>query len=267
VSVVRLVANLLPHFLVQSRRTFRSTRLLGYPVGTAAHAAFSRSYRRAMDDSRVAYFPESLRFRLDTVIDVGANEGQWIGALLAVASVNHIEAFEPNLHAVGRLREILRDRETYHIHQAAVGERCGETSMRLTDDSKFSSLLKPRGSLTRHYSPAAATVKEIVTVPVVTLDKALGSLDSIDLLKIDVQGFEPQVLAGARQVTRRTKAILIEANFVSHYEGDHCFADLHKLLTEDFAFELWNLSPSYYGAEGRAMWCDAVYVNRDVFGN
>ena len=266
-SVVRSLAkSLLPHFLVESRQTFRSTRVLGYPVGASAHAAFSPSYRSAIDNSRITYLPESLRFRLNTVIDVGANEGQWITALLTVASVNRIEAFEPNPHAVSRLREVLQECKTYHVHQAAVGGRCGETEMHLTDDSRFSSLLKPRESLTKHYSTAAA-VNEITTVPVVTLDSALSSLEEVDLLKIDVQGFEPEVLAGARQITRRTKAILIEANFVSQYENDQCFFDLHRSLTKEFGFELWNVSPITYGAEGRAMWCDAVFVNREILGN
>jgi hypothetical protein len=86
----------------------------------------------------------------------------------------------------------------------------------------------------------------------------LRHLSSIDLLKIDVQGFEASVLRGAREVLQRTRFLLIECNVASHYEGDSLFPELHRILIQS-RMTLYNLSePVRLG--GRALWADALYV-------
>lgn len=105
-------------------------------------------------------------------------------------------------------------------------------------------------------------VRQKLAVPVVSLDEALDDLPSVDILKIDVQGFEEEVLAGARSVTARTRFVLLEANLYHHYEDDLLFGDLHALMT-DLSFTLVNLSPPEIN-KGRALWADALYERQDL---
>jgi thiazole synthase ThiGH ThiG subunit len=98
-----------------------------------------------------------------------------------------------------------------------------------------------------------------VPVQVQTLDHMTRELERVDLLKLDVQGFERQVLAGGHETLQRTTALLIEANFVSHYASDDSFGTLTELLARA-GFELWDLSPPFHAPNGRALWCDAVFV-------
>jgi FkbM family methyltransferase len=260
------IRSLMPVCAIESRRAYVRSRQLGFGKKGAVCAALSPALRTAIETSRIAYLPASLRSGLGTVVDVGANAGQWIAALLAATSVKRVEAFEPNPEAAARLREILKSRSDCRVTQAAVGDSQGEMPLNVTANSVFSSLLEPQETLQTDYS-SGAIVRRSIMVPVTTLDVALASVDSIDLLKIDVQGFEKQVLDGAGQSMRRTKAVLIETNLVSQYVGDQSLWDLHRRLTEDFRFEVWNLSPISYGARGRAMWCDAVFVNPQFSGD
>src|SRR5581483_4361453 len=100
-----------------------------------------------------------------------------------------------------------------------------------------------------------------ISTKVVPLDDVLHDDEPIDLIKIDVQGFEHSVLRGALKTLQRTRALLVETNFTSHYCGDGSFGTLFNHLTE-LGFEFWNVSAPYRGSKGRALWADAVFLNR-----
>ena len=84
----------------------------------------------------------------------------------------------------------------------------------------------------------------------------------MDLLKIDVQGFERAVLAGARYVLKNTRAVLMEVNLQSHYAGDDTLPALWNQLAAQ-GFSLWSLSPPFTGADGKALWADALFLKGD----
>jgi len=99
--------------------------------------------------------------------------------------------------------------------------------------------------------------KEVIQVEVTRLDDLLAEVPEVSLLKIDAQGSERVVLAGAPQTIQKTRWILVEVNFVHHYQSDVLFPELHCLLTEG-GFSLANFSPPFRHDE-RALWADALY--------
>src|SRR5581483_10234723 len=102
-----------------------------------------------------------------------------------------------------------------------------------------------------------------ISTKVVPLDDVLHDDEPIDLIKIDVQGFEHSVLRGALKTLQRTRALLVETNFTSHYCGDGSFGTLFNHLTE-LGFEFWNVSAPYRGSKGRALWAHGVFLNRPL---
>jgi hypothetical protein len=82
----------------------------------------------------------------------------------------------------------------------------------------------------------------------------------IDLLKIDVQGFEGAVVAGGGGFLRRAnvRAILAEAQFQPVYEGQAAFADLFRSLSER-GFRLVDLYNKNRSAAGGLLWCDLLF--------
>ncbi|HLZ24749.1 MAG TPA: FkbM family methyltransferase [Ktedonobacterales bacterium] len=235
-------------------------RKQGLSPSAAWSAALRPPMRRALDESHLEYLPRALRANLGMVVDVGANKGAWVSALLRFVAVRRIEAFEPNPHAFALLSANLKHVASVRLHQAGVGDQAGSFVLQTTQDSKFSSLLPLQPQIQQEYWETLNIV-ESHDVPIVTLDATLADAASVDLLKIDVQGFERHVLQGARQVLKRTRAVLIETNFISHYQGDDTFASLYSLLTEQYGFAFWNMTPPTYWRTGRALWTDSVFVN------
>jgi hypothetical protein len=55
--------------------------------------------------------------------------------------------------------------------------------------------------------------------------------------------------------------LLIEMNFQPHYEGEDGFVDLYRLLTSDYSFRFWTMTPPNYSSDGRAAWTDAIFIH------
>ncbi len=230
----------------------------------AWRAALSKQMRDALVFSRIEHLPSELRTNLGWVIDVGANIGQWMSGLMAITQVNRIEVFEPNPEAFEILKSRFGNCRNVHLHNLAVGDRAGTVDLNVTRSSDLSSLLTPGNTLTEQYGVDLAEVVKQERVSVTTLDEIIPEDVYIDLIKVDVQGFEHSVLLGARETLKRTRALLIEANFVSHYEKDGTFGSLHEQLTNDLGFSFWDISPPYRGIEKQALWTDAVFLNRSL---
>jgi hypothetical protein len=102
-------------------------------------------------------------------------------------------------------------------------------------------------------------VRDTVSVETTTVDELAGNR-TIGLLKIDVQGAEQEVLAGATATLPRTSAVMLEVTFVSHYEGDATFVQLHETMQEA-GFRLAGISPPARTPQGAMLTADACYVN------
>ena len=161
------------------------------------------------------------------VFDVGANEGDWLAAVLARCPQATVHAFEPQAALAAR---IAADRSAVVVNNLAVGDRAGELSLYDYSDhpgSQHASLL-PGVIDSLHGAKARST-----TVAVVTLDDycAERRVERIDLLKIDVEGFEANVLRGARRLLESgcVSAIQFEFNEMNVI-GRTFLADFTALL-------------------------------------
>jgi len=129
--------------------------------------------------------------------------------------------------------------------RTAIGDVDGEVEINVSANS-FSSSILPM--LARH-ATAAPDSAYVATerVPVHRLDSVLPgrvSADSIVLLKIDTQGYEDRVLAGAGESLKAVRVVQLELSLVALYEGQLLFLDMVKLL-EGAGFELHALLPEF----------------------
>jgi FkbM family methyltransferase len=215
-------------------------------------------------------FREARRFGIDMlpmgcfhglVLDIGANEGQFAAALLGVTDDIRIVAFEPEPKTAQRFSARFADAVDVELREVALSREHGTADLHVTENSVFASLLPPLADITKQYPRGAGTVGT-VSVATTTLDRELAAAagEPVGLLKLDVQGGERDVLAGAQQTLSRTAAILIEMNFAPHYDGEADFTELHQTL-QDAGFRLHgigelNRSP----LTGDLLWADACYV-------
>jgi FkbM family methyltransferase len=131
-------------------------------------------------------------------VDVGANVGL-VAALMAraVGPDGRVIAVEPNPALHPRIRDLFRLNRlgNLDLHAVACGEREADLPFAFDPDDHQKSRVAPAGAVTVHARP---------------LDALLDGLDlPVSLLKIDVEGFEPQVLAGAARTLERHRPVLI----------------------------------------------------------
>jgi FkbM family methyltransferase len=256
----RILRALAPAFLVQR---IDAKKALSCVSRQPWLDACSVRKRLALDRSRFSILPPTFKHSPSFVIDVGANEGQWIGALMELLPVPKVWIFEPNPEAMKICQDRIGRRPAITYFDLALGDSAGQAELHVTAASDFASILQPRAEfLEAHYGMDAAHIIVNKVVEVATLDSLVPESQSVDLLKIDVQGLERAVLSGARRVLARTRAVLIEANLQSHYDGDDTFPALWNQLV-DLGFSFWSFSSPYTTGGGKALWADAVFVKSD----
>ncbi len=151
------------------------------------------------------------------VLDVGANTGQYAKALLASGYQGLVTSFEPNPRAAKELRATAAGRPAWTVHEVALTSSEGRMTLHVTDDSQSTSLLVP----TADY--AFMQKNHEVEVDTQTLD-AFGPFASPAdakglLLKMDVQGFEGDVLRGAARTLESCSVVECELSTVELYAG------------------------------------------------
>jgi FkbM family methyltransferase len=137
------------------------------------------------------------------VLDVGANIGAYAIPLARAFPGIEVHAFEPNPSAVARFRRnlLLNEAKNLVLHETAVGARHGRTA--------FHAFTGEHLGLSSFVPPPTAG-SETIMVEVTPLDELYGTFGGrISLLKIDVQGFEGEVLEGARNLIQKHRPYVL----------------------------------------------------------
>jgi len=165
-----------------------------------------------------------------TVIDVGANIGQFSVAASRLFLGAEIFPIEPDSFVAKTLRKNIGPDISRNLYVTAIGDHIGMATFNVNSDSQVSSLL-PLGKDRIGAFPDSVVLGQ-VSVPMTTLDELFGScaLKEPIFLKIDVQGFEDRVIAGAEVLLKRVKWVLMEVAFSKLYEGERDFESLVELL-------------------------------------
>lgn len=157
--------------------------------------------------------------RVDGILDVGANRGQFTLACRLAKPGIPIVAFEPNPDEAKVFRRVHGRAPMVTLIESAVGASSGTATLHLSMSADSSSLL-PIGRRQIEYFRDTAEVGTI-SVALQRLDdlRAFWNDRSDQLLKLDVQGFELSVLQGAVQTLNSCKYVYAECSEVELYDG------------------------------------------------
>ena len=143
------------------------------------------------------------RNHIGLVIDVGANAGQTGRQLRSEGYSGRIVSFEPSSAAFALLVAAARSDPRWHAERAALGSQDGTVTLNVSGNSESSSVLQ---MLDRHVRSAPASrYVQTEQVPLRRLDsfrETLALTTEPSLLKLDVQGYEDQVLKELRRRSR-----------------------------------------------------------------
>jgi len=257
----KLLKYLLPFGAVEMMRNRRRLRELGRDV-PLAELGRSEWLVHLAEVSGLGLLPAGEWKNLHCVVDVGANVGQWSSALLKLVSPQKLIMIEPGPAMFAALREKFMGRTGVELHNVAIGQANGTTRLRVTRDTTGASVLPPRDDM-RQLIGRNWTVETEVKCEMRTLDSLLGGVPEVSLLKIDVQGYEREALAGAAATLAKTRFLLIELNYMPQYEGGSWFGEIHELLTRNYGFVLVDATKPLR-LNGRASMSDGLYVNEEL---
>ncbi len=190
------------------------------------------------------------------IFDCGANRGRVIKEYKSVFPDAVIHAFEPTPATFEGLKQEVAGIPGVELVNAAIGEAAGTLDLYFGDIEQSNSLVaKP--------DPKGTPIK----VPVVAIGEycAQKKIDRVDILKLDVEGFEMPALRGAESLfaARKVDVVLTEISFIED-PGATRFLDLHAFL-DRHDFMMFGIYDFQYRPNLRALLADALFVRRDVF--
>lgn len=200
------------------------------------------------------------RLGIQTCVDVGANVGQFTLLMRHEHPGAQVIAFEPLAGPAATFTKIFSDDRAVTFHQTALGEARATVDMHVSRHVDSSSLLPISELQTRQFPGTEEAGRETVTVAPMTDFVTSEMLAQPSLLKIDVQGFELEVLKSAEPLLASFKWIYVEASFIPLYEGqalaDDVIAHLHQRN-----FTLKGFYNPSNNAEGQAIQADFLFEN------
>jgi len=189
------------------------------------------------------------------VADGGANKGHVTARLLAALPGARLHAFEPQPRLARKLAKRFADEPRATVHAVALGETAALLPLTVMSRPTLSSLYAPSG-IHDKYADQALAVTETVDVPVARLDAVL---DRVDVIKLDLQGYELPALRGAAGLLPGVRVVVAETALYPLYAGQALLPELTVYL-EGFGFELVGVYAFFRDATGRVASGDAFFL-------
>ena len=193
------------------------------------------------------------------MIDGGANRGSFTDAFLRLHRPERLVLVEAIPDLAEKLRARYAGKSGISVVSAALSDKNGEAQFEINRSEASSSLLPIDPRNTAWFS-RDLTVARRVQVPTMTLPSLLEEqgLQTVDLLKLDLQGAERFVLTGGETVLDRVRVIYTEVFFERLYTGAWLFWEMNEFLASR-GFKLCGLSNIVHASDGDLVQANATF--------
>ncbi len=174
---------------------------------------------------------------IEKIIDIGAHKGEFLENMLKIEKVNSFYAFEPQKNIFKELNKKFSKNEKITLFNFAMDKEITNKKLKINKLSMTSSLaeineeslyLKIKNFLTFSRS----NFEDEYEIQTNTVDKIFENISlQKSLLKIDVEGFEINVLEGSQIKLKEIPFVLLENQFGNHYKNNN-FKNITNLLSK-----------------------------------
>ena len=201
------------------------------------------------------------QYSIDTVLDVGANTGQYASQLRnELGYKKRIISFEPLNEAFLVLKQKSKNDPLWEVHNFALGDAGTHGAINVSANSYSSSLLDMLPGHLKSAPDSVYTGTEVVEIK--TIDSIFTELCTASqqiLLKIDTQGFEKQVLAGAEQSLPRIDTVQLEMSLIPLYAGGILFNEMWAMMS-DIGYTLITIENEFFDRQtGQLLQVDGIF--------
>ena len=210
------------------------------------------------------------------IFDVGANTGQSLKEFKDLFVNSIVHCFEPDVDSYKTLQE--NNYQNVIYNNVGVGSKKETKIFYSYSLSSINSFLPINQSSTVFIEKVHEKINKALEGKETTSEIKLIKLDSyckkkklenIDILKIDVQGYEKKVLKGSKKLLTNSSisVIVLEINFDEMYGKGSSFYDIESKLIPH-GYKLWDISHIYKDLKiNRTNWVDVIYVNEIFINN
>ena len=228
------------------------------------------------DNADLNYITRILQKKDEPIIfDVGANKGQSIIRYKKIFPNSLIHSFEPDKNETEKLITRYKNDNSITLVNAGLGEKDGNLEFNInaiSTHSSFKNLIPNTTWIKKRSKHAGVESKKYTTekvyTKIITLDDYAEkkNIDTIDILKIDTQGYENKVLEGANQLLKKNKIkiIQLELIFSEIYENPLAIFDVEKFLIPN-NYKLFATSNGGNLILDYIFQVDHIYVSADTY--
>lgn len=192
---------------------------LGFHVSPEKFAEFSYLYANAPDMERGLRGARDRGLAPGVILDIGAYHGEWSRMARRLWPEAKIRMVEANLEKKPLL-ETLAAKIGAEVHFAVMGAEAGRQVDFFVMESG-SSVYEENSPLARRVEPRSTS----------TVDALLGG-QTVDLMKLDVQGYELEVLKGAGEVLKKCAAVILEVSLIEINKGTPLLEDVVTFMKQ-----------------------------------
>jgi FkbM family methyltransferase len=196
---------------------------------------------------------------VDLVFDVGANTGQFAMGIRQMGYGGDIVSFEPIRSVFEVLHQNAVRDPNWKAYQLGLGAVAGEIDIHVAEFTVYSSILHQSDEASKFDSGTRTVRIEKITLS--TLDEMARPFSARNaFLKIDTQGFERQVLAGAKETLKNVKGVQVEVPIVHLYQNNWSLREALDRMAEE-GFVICQIAPVVFRANDPAslMEIDCVF--------
>jgi FkbM family methyltransferase len=203
-------------------------------------------------------------YNIDTLLDIGANTGQYAMKMRELGYKNRIISFEPLNGAFMVLKENALKDDKWIVNNYALGDQNCKTFINVAENSFSSSILN---MLPNHikYAPNSKYVSQ-QEIDIKKLDTIFNNFCNEKekvMLKIDTQGYEKNVIDGAIESLKTIEIVQLEMSIVQLYENEILFIEMIEYLRK-LGFMLFSLENGFSNpTTGQLLQVDGIFVKND----
>lgn len=220
------------------------------------------------DKNSVTYRKILAQFKINHIIDVGANEGQFAQNMRRLGFDGDISSFEPLSNVFKKLSENSAGDNKWHVYNLALGDKDEQQEINVSKNTVSSSFLE---MLPEHIKQEPDSV--VVTKQEISLKRTDTIWKEYDfspfevLLKLDVQGYEKKVLDGAVESLKHIRIVQLEMALIPLYSGELLLPDMIRYM-DSRGFKLYNLMAGFSNFEtGQLFQVDGIFARADFMHN
>jgi len=200
--------------------------------------------KRKKSPTLISHISELIKIhKIDLILDVGANDGQFASLLRQSGYAGEIFSFEPVKYTFSKLALASKNDSLWKVFQFGLGDLCENLEINVSKASDLSSILSANKFGTSEYPNIEVGYKELIKIE--TLDNFFieNNLAGRSIfLKMDTQGYDLKVFQGAKNSVKNIKVILSEISFIPIYDEMPHWVDVISLY-ESFNFGVSGFYP------------------------